>query len=165
MTWPEFLTVSHIVGTVLGVGGSTFAELIYRKANRDRTIDQTEAGFLRLSYGVLRIGLILLVLSGFGFFLLLRLEGHAFVLYKTNLWMKLILTVVLLINAILLQIRKLPMWLGAAVSVVAWYSALALGIWRSLKLPLEVEILFYLVIVGVVAAIFRRSDRPLPSRP
>lgn len=165
MTWQELLTISHIIGTVLGVGGSTFADLIYRQANRDDLIDPTEAGYLRLSYRVLRIGLFLLIFSGFGFFLLLRLNDHTFVLYLPNLWMKLALTVVLLVNAVLMQVRRMPMWLGAAISLVAWYSALMLGVWRTLDLTFPQLVLAYVIIVGIVAAVFRRTDQPKPSRP
>lgn len=164
MNWQEFLTISHVIGTVLGVGGSTFADLIYRKANRDSVIDPTEAGYLRLSYRVLRIGLFLLIVSGFGFFLSLRYSEHTFVLYLPNVWMKLILTVIILLNAILMQVRRMPMWLGAAISVVAWYGALMLGIWRSLDLTFPQLVLAYVAIVAIVAYVFRRTDKPQPNR-
>lgn len=164
MTWDEFLKISHIVGTILGVGGATYIELIFRRAKADGRIDDSESGILRLMFTVLRVGLLLIVLSGFGFFLQLRLEGPQFVLYLPGLWMKLSLTVLLLLNAVLLQLRKVPVWLGGAVSLVAWYVAAFLGIWRSYHPSYLTLVLAYAVLVGLVAIWFRATDRRTPRR-
>ncbi len=164
MTWDEFLKFAHIIGTVLGVGGATYVELIYRRANADGKINQSESDILRLMFMVLRLGLLLIVLSGFGFFLQLRLEGPQFVLFLPGLWMKLSLTVLLLFNAVILQMRLWPAWFGGAISIVAWYAAAFLGIWRSVHPSYLVMGLAYIVFVALVAGWFRATDEKKPAR-
>lgn len=147
MDWSTFLKIGHIVGTVLGAGGATFAEFQLREAARDGTVNRTEGKLLALTYWLIRVGLILIVFSGFGFFLYLRLQPHlAFVLYEPRMWAKLTITAVLVINAFLLQVHRLPTWLGAAVSLTGWYAALVLGAWRSLEAG-------YVTIMATVVAV------------
>ncbi|MBI4090321.1 MAG: hypothetical protein HY421_02865 [Candidatus Kerfeldbacteria bacterium] len=155
MDWRTFITIAHIVGTVLGVGGATFAEVFHRRALRDGKIDESEGGLLSLTYGMLRLGIILLVLSGFAYFLLLRLGGRGAILYEPRLWAKLILTVVILVNALLMATRKLPVWVGGSISIVSWYAALILGVWRGLELSLVAIMAWYVGLVLLVALIFR----------
>lgn len=153
--WRTFITIAHIVGTVLGVGGATFAEVFQRRALRDGKIDESEGGLLSLTYGMLRVGTIVLVLSGFGYFLLLRFGGRGAILYEPRVWAKLILTAVILVNAILMQTRKLPVWIGGSISIVSWYAALVIGVWRGLELSLMAIMAWYVGLVLVVALIFR----------
>ncbi len=163
MNWSQFLTITHVIGTILGVGGSTFAELIYRQANADRVIDPTESSYLRLSYRVLRVGLVLLVLSGFGLLVYARLHGRESALYSPKLWIKLGLTVVILVNALLLEVRKTPVWLGAAVSVTSWYTAAILGAWRGIRSRFLTQLVIYLLVLAAVAIWFKLTDRRRPN--
>ena len=151
MTWEIFMRIAHIIGTVLGVGGATFAEIFYERANRDGMIDPAAGGYLKITYTVLRLGMILLVLSGFGFLLLLRLEGRAQYIYSDRLWAKLVITLVILLNALLLQTRKVPLWLGSTISLTSWYAALVLGIWRGLPAGFWAIMAGYVLAIGVVA--------------
>lgn len=155
MDWRTFITIGHIIGTVLGVGGATFAEVFHRRALRDGRIDDSEGSFLGLTYGMLRLGTILLVLSGFAYFLLLRFGGRGAILYEPRLWAKLIVTVVILVNALLMATRKLPVWVGGSISIVSWYAALILGVWRGLELSLVAIMAWYVGLVALVAIIFR----------
>ncbi len=155
MDWRTVITITHIIGTVLGVGGATFAEVFYRKALKDGAVDETEGSFLGTTYRVLRIGMVLLVLSGFGYLLLTRLSGRTEHLYDPRLWMKLTMTVVILVNALLMALRKIPPWFGAAISIVSWYGALVLGIWRKLDASFFTILLWYAVVVAIAAFIFR----------
>ncbi|MCR4323229.1 MAG: hypothetical protein NUV61_04045 [Candidatus Azambacteria bacterium] len=153
MSWNIFLTIAHIVGTVLGVGGATFAEIFYMKAMKDGHVDPTESDFLKTSYRVLRIGMILLILSGFGYFLLFRIEGKEFLLYNDRFLAKVWLTIIIFFNALLIQTRKIPLWLGGALSITSWYAALVLGIWRGIPASLFAITLWYIAAVLVVALI------------
>lgn len=160
MDWHTFLIITHIIGTVLGVGGATFAEVFYLKAIKDGEIDPTESSFLKTTYFILRIGIILLVLSGFGLLLLNRLDGAAQYLYSPRLWAKLTLTLIIVINAILLQVRLIPAWLGFSLSFTSWYTALILGLWRGATAAGYVTImLWYIVAVFVVAFILERIKK------
>ncbi|MBI3956532.1 MAG: hypothetical protein HY340_00895 [Candidatus Kerfeldbacteria bacterium] len=152
MTWNDFLTITHIIGTALGVGGATFAEIFYQKAIADGTVDPTEGAFLRTTYRILRIGMILLVLSGFGYFLLFRLEDHGSRLYSEKIWAKLTIVALILVNAILLELRKIPYWLGSSISITSWYAALILGTWGRRGLSYFLVIALYVAALIVVTA-------------
>lgn len=125
------LVILHVLGTVLGVGGATFAEIFIIKALRDGVIEPLEADYLKTVYTILRIGLIITVISGFGFLFMIRIAGHEEVLYNAKLWAKLTIIVIILANALLLQSRKISFRYGGAISLTSWYAATILGIWRT----------------------------------
>ena len=141
MSWEIFVTISHIVGTVLGVGGATFAEIFYLKTDKNGSV----------AYTVMRIGMIILVLSGFGYLLLLRFSGQEQYIYSPRLWAKLTITLVILVNALLLQIHKLPTKVGSAISLTSWYAALVLGAWRGLPAGYFGIMAWYMVAIFAVA--------------
>lgn len=129
MNWETLLKIGHIVGTVLGVGGATFAEVFSLKA-AGKPMGPDSGMFFKSTYTILRIGLVILVLSGFGFLLLLRLEGETQHIYSPRLWVKIIITLVILVNAVLLHLKKIPFKAGSAISLASWYAALIIGSWR-----------------------------------
>lgn len=149
MGWENFLTIGHIIGTVLGVGGATFAEIFYIKSAKDGKIDPYESDTLRTVYFVLRLGLIILVISGFGFLLSTRLEGQSIYLYSPRTWAKLTITLLIAINAILLQVRKMPIFLGGPISLTSWYAALIIGAWRMRASFVEIMSIFVLAVILV----------------
>jgi len=132
MDWYTLLVATHIIGTALGVGAATFSEIFLIKALRDGHVDPVESDFLRTTYRVIRIGLLLLVLSGFGFLLLYRTLGLTENLVSPLIWSKLTIVGIILLNAILLQARKVPLWLGSALSITSWYSAMLIMPIKSL---------------------------------
>ncbi len=163
MDWATFLKITHIIGTVLGVGGATFAEFQLRDASRDGTVNPSEGRLLSRVYWLIRVGLILLVFSGFGFFLYLRLspENLSFVLYEPRMWMKLGITG-------LLHVHRIPIWLGAAVSITGWYSALVLGAWRSLEAPFLTQLLAFAAVLVAMTWLMRylhEKPKPVAKQP
>ncbi len=163
--WYIFLTAGHIIGTALGVGGATLAEIFYLKSSRDGVVDAAEASFLKTTYRVLRVGMLLLVLSGFGYLLLARIAGTTEALYSPKLWAKLTIILILLAGVLLWQAKKVPMWLGSPVSLVSWYAALILGIWRGLAAPYLTIMVWYaaaIVVVGVILHFIRKALAPPP---
>ena len=153
MNWYSFLIIVHLIGTVLGVGGATFAEIFYLKAKRDGVIEPLEVDYLKTSYLVLRIGLFILIISGFGFLLFYRLIGVGEALLNPKLWAKLLIVIILISNAFLIQIRKIPMWLGTSISFTSWYGALILGAWRTLDVSFISIIITYVIAIFIVAGI------------
>lgn len=137
-----FLTIVHVIGVALGAGGATFAEIFFLKSMRDGKVDPIEGSFMKITYRVLRIGLLLLVVSGFGYLLLYRFMDQPELLYRTKLWSKLTITVILLLTVIAWEMCKVPVWLGSAISLTSWYAALIIGAWRGLDAS-------YLAIMGV----------------
>lgn len=161
MDWHTVLIVVHLIGTALGVGAATFAEIFFLKSARDGNIDLIESSFLQTTYRVMRIALVLLVVSGFGFLLLYRLTGLEERLYSPLLWAKLSIVIVILINAVLLQTRRIPMWLGSALSFTSWYGAMLLIPLRTAVMPASyLEIMMWyafsvLVVAGILSIIRR----------
>lgn len=153
MDWYTFLIIIHLIGTVLGAGGATFAEIFYLKAKKDGIIEPLEIDHLRTIYFILRIGLFILVISGFGLLLFYRLAGAGEILLNAKLWAKLLIVVILIFNSFLIQVKKIPIWLGASISLTSWYSALILGSWRTLDASFIKIIIVYIIAVFVVAGI------------
>lgn len=163
--WSTFLKITHIIGTVLGAGGATFAEFQLREAARSGGVNRAEGKLLSLVYWLIRVGLILIVFSGFGFFLRLRLEpGLSFVLYEPRMWMKLLITGLLVTNAFMLHVRRIPLWLGAAVSLTGWYAALVLGAWRGLEAGFLLQLIVFMAVLTAVTWLMRYlHERPQPA--
>jgi len=151
MSLYTFLVVSHIIGTVLGAGGATFAEILHMKALKDGEVSPEEGAMLGIVYRVIRIGLIILVISGFGFLVYYRLTDRVELLYDPKLWAKLSLVFIILVNALMLQARTIAFWLGSAVSLTSWYTATILGAWRGYPYDLLTTFIGYVVAVIVVA--------------
>src|SRR3989344_4353921 len=55
----EFLIIMHVVGTVLGGGAATFAEIYYTRFGSDDIITDDESKPLTVTYTVMRTGLFL----------------------------------------------------------------------------------------------------------
>lgn len=146
MDWPIILKISHIVGTVLGVGAVTFIDFFYVKAVKDGKIEPSEMEPIRLLTPFLRLGLVILILSGFGYFLLYRLTGHPERILDPRFLAKMTVVFVIVANGLLMETKKISLKLGGPISSVSWYSALVLGAWRGLSLP-------YFGIIGAYALI------------
>src|SRR3989338_5578424 len=156
MPWDIIIRISHVIGTVLGVGGATMSQIFIFKALSDGKVSKTEDQWLKITYTVLRIGLVVLVISGFAFLLHSRLEGFEERLYSARTWSKIIMTLIILINAVLLQVRRIPFWLGSSVSLVSWYGALVLGVWRGLTAGYLGIFSVYIIAIFVVAFILEK---------
>jgi len=153
-----FLVFTHIIGTILGTGAATFAEIFYLKAKRDGVFEPLEVDYLKTSYFVLRIGLFILVLSGFGLLVSLRLNEFGAPLLGVKLWAKLLIILILVLNAFLIQARKIPMWLGSSLSITSWYTATILGLWRGIPYTFWQIAVFYLLSVVVVSYVLHVID-------
>lgn len=161
MDWYTFLIIVHLIGTVLGVGGATFTEIFYLKAKRDGIFEPYEIDYIRIAVFVMRIGLAILIVSGFGFLLLYRLNGANEMLLASKLWAKLAIILVLILNTYLMQAKKIPMLIGASLSLTSWYAALVLGAWRSLTASFISIIIVYIVAVILVVLILKIVEKRL----
>lgn len=121
------LLITHLVGTVLGVGGATMIEVHLNKALADGSMSPDERGMLGLNFTVLRIGLVLAVLSGVGFIILYQSTGQEWRLQNPVFWVKMGMVLVVLVNALLLQAHKISLYWGSAFSFVTWWTIMILG--------------------------------------
>jgi hypothetical protein len=163
--WYLFLKITHFIGVALGVGGATFAEIFYLKAKRDGVIEPLEADYMKTAVFVLRLGLFILVVSGFGFFLVYRFTLAGALILDPQLWAKLTIVLVLIFNAFLTAAQKAPMWLASAISFTSWYAALIIGAWSSLEASYSSVIIVYIIAIFVVALILEiiRKALKIPS--
>ena len=151
----EILIIMHIVGTALGVGAATFAEIHYTRFNSDDIITDDEKKTLALTYTVMRTGLFLLVISGFGLLLYLRLPEYTDLLTSATFLAKMTVIGILVGNALLLQARIMPLAIGAAVSLTSWYTALVLGSLRDTNASYFEILIYYAGAVVVVGGALR----------
>jgi hypothetical protein len=158
MTFYELLVIMHVIGTVLGVGAATFAEIHYTRFNIDDIITDDERKTLTTTYTVMRAGLFLLVISGFAFLLYFRLTENVAALTSPSFWAKMTIVAVIVGNALLLQARMVPFAIGAAVSITSWYAALVLGVIGKTNAT-YVEILMYYVVAIVLVGLSLRWIR------
>ncbi|OGD90845.1 hypothetical protein A3D81_01760 [Candidatus Curtissbacteria bacterium RIFCSPHIGHO2_02_FULL_40_17] len=147
MDWTTILKISHLIGTVLGVGAVSFIDFFYLRAARDGKIEPSEVEPIRLLTPFLRLGLIILILSGFGYFLFYRLTGHEERLLNPRFLAKITVVGVILINGLLLQTKKIPVNIGGPISSASWYTAFILGAWRALNLSYFAIIAAYVFVV------------------
>lgn len=146
------LVIGHIIGAVLGVGAATFAEILYMRAMRDGVVEPEEGATLRIVYRVMRIGLYLTLITGFSFLLYFRFSGNEAMLFDGKLWAKMTIVLIIPLNALLMSFRKIPMWLGSAVSLTSWYAAVVLGVYRTVPFSYVSIIVLYVIAVFIVAA-------------
>lgn len=126
-----FLIIVHLVGTFIGVGGATMIEVTLNKALQDGTISEDEQGILKPTYLVVRVGLVLALLSGFGFLILYKISGFESQLYNPVLWAKILIILMIGVNTLLLQAHKIGLYWGSAISFTSWWMAAILGIFLS----------------------------------
>jgi hypothetical protein len=127
MSVEQFLIFAHIIGTVIGVGGATIIESHLNRARKDGTVSPDESAILSIDYNMMRIGLVIVLLSGFGFLLLDKFTGHTQYLYSPRLWAKIFFVLVIAANTLMLQARAINLYWGTAFSFVSWWAAAFVG--------------------------------------
>ena len=148
-----FLVIAHIIGTILGVGGATFIEIFLNKALRDGEMDPIETDFLKTTFSVVRWGFVVAILSGFGFLIFYKFTGMTFKLYDPVLWAKLTVIMIIGVNTVLLQMRKISLYWGSALSFVSWYAAAILGVMLSGATYSYLSIMFVYIAAVVVGSV------------
>ncbi|MEY2641157.1 MAG: hypothetical protein RL150_550 [Candidatus Parcubacteria bacterium] len=135
----------HLLGFALGVGGATITDIMFLKFLRDFTISKDEDAVLRTLSQVIWIGLLFVVISGIGLYLLNAETLHE----SSKFLLKMVVVAVIIINGAflnlyvspklvtlswnalpalkpVLRLRRAAFALGA-ISFVSWYSAFILG--------------------------------------
>ena len=153
MDWLTFIWITHIIGTVLGVGATTFAEIFYLKFLKDGEIDPFENEILKIFYRIIRLGLVILVFSGFGYLIMWRLNflGPK-VFFSDRFLVKITIILILLAAAFAMNFRLINLRVGSTITLVSWYTAMILGIWR--KIPLSYPMLISTYVILTITAYF-----------
>lgn len=141
----------HVVGTILGTGGATVAEFQITKALRDKRVNADEKALMHINYKMIRVGMALLFISVIGMFWYHLNAGNQFILTSEKLWIKDLMFVMIVFNAIALHRRLVPLWLGASVSFTSWWGATLLGLAGRLPYSFETYLVAYVLAIFVVA--------------
>ncbi len=169
-----FVSILHLFGVALGLGGATIADIMFMKSLKDFRISEIEADVLHTLSQVIWFALAVLLLSGVG----LYIPHSETLIYSSKFLAKMVIFSVIIVNGSLLnliispklvkisfggkhdhesgelvRLRKLSFALGF-VSIISWYSAFILGSLRSVPLGVFNILLIYfgVLILGVVAS-------------
>jgi hypothetical protein len=149
----QFLVLLHVIGTILGTGGATIAELQITRALRDKQVSLDERALMHVNYGMIRVGMGILLVSVIGMFWYFALQGSEALFTSEKLWIKELMFVVIFLNAIAIQRRWVPLWLGASTSFTSWWGATLLGLAGELPYSFTTYLIGYVLAIFAVAGV------------
>lgn len=142
------IVAGHVIGTILGAGGATIAEFQINTALKKGGVNPEERALMHVNYRLIRVGMAIILVSVIGMFWYHLREGSTWILTSEKLWIKDLMFVMIFLNAIALQKRWVPLWLGASISFTSWWGATLLGL--AGRLPYD----FVTYLIGYILAIF-----------
>jgi len=148
MTTYTFIIFLHIIGTILGTGGSTIAEIQITKALKDSRVSDDERSLMHANYFMIRVGMAFIIVSALAMVVYYALDGNPAMVLSDKVWIKEFMFLMIIINAIALTRRWVPLWLGASISFTSWWGATFLG--AAGYLPYS----FLTYLIGYIVAIF-----------
>ncbi len=149
MDFRLILTIIHLVGFALGLGGATLSDILFFKMIRSGNLDRGQLDTLRTLSKIIWIGLWVLILSGLTIFALIYADQGTLPMLASPRWQaKLTLVVIVLLNGFAFKkfifpflgknagqtvsfalfepyIQKLA--ITGAISIVSWYSILIIS--------------------------------------
>ena len=167
ITMKLILLIGHVIGVALGVGGATMSDVLFLTSISDRRIDRSELKLLRIASKVVVTGLLVLAVTGVAFVV----TGSPL---SPRFWAKMTIVAIASINGYVMHQFMFPLFercqrerihllsaeitqhapfivTAGALSALSWYSALALGMWRTLTLSyLEIMGVYFLLLFGAV---------------
>lgn len=179
MEWIDIKTIYiiiHLFGVAIGAGGSFMSDVLFISTTKDRVLNKTELGILKLGSLFVWIGLFLLIVSGA---LLFSLNPEAY-MQSDKFILKMIIVLIIAINGIIFHVVHTPrlvmlegkrlsmssrfkkfskgMYCSGAISVVSWISALVLGSLRSIPVNVVIgfSIYLFIVLIAIIGAEFER---------
>lgn len=169
------LTILHLIGAALGVGGATVSDSLFLASVRNRRVGGEQYVLLRSASRIVIAGLGLTILSGLGFLVVDYLDdGEIARLGSAPFLAKMTMVAVIAANGVLLHFKVIGfleerqdrelgdaelaprLWLMAgagAASVVSWYGALILGIVGPLDIGYPVLLGIYALAVAGAAIV------------
>jgi len=186
----SILVFFHLVAVILGVGAATITDLYVLRFGLRRGLSESQLEILQFLSKLVLVGLVLvwatgIVLTGYA------LSANPTLIGNEKLWSKLVIVALLSANALAIHAVVLPHIEGrgarrlfddtglmrhaalvmfGAVSIVSWYSAVALGILREFNYAarvgqlLEIYTLAVLAAALAVFAVTLRFRSPAPVR-
>ncbi|MDA2922666.1 vitamin K epoxide reductase family protein [Patescibacteria group bacterium AH-259-L07] len=181
----EFITILHLLGMAIGLGGATISDVFFFKFLKDFRISSQEAAVLHTLSQVIWFTLGFIILTGFGLYLPEAQE----LIRSSKFLVKMLVVLVIIINGAflnllispklihisfkqkhdhrkgeLLYLRRFAFALGA-ISLTSWYSAFVLGILRDVSLSFLSLLFMYLAIVIIAVVISQFVERSITKTP
>ena len=155
-----FLFVAQQLAVSISIGGATFALIFYYKSMRDGHIDAEERSFMRVVYLVMRIGLSAIIITELLLVADFYSGGGIQLLLTSAFWFRWMLLGVIVINAIMMDMRKMPHGIGPAITGASWYMYAVVTILSraNFGVPFFVWILWYVLFVCVFAGFLMLVD-------
>lgn len=147
------LIALHVIGTILGTGGATLAEFQIMRSLKDKKVSDDERALMHVNYGMIRVGMATLLVSVIGMFWYFYSTGSDHLLTSEKIWIKELMFVMIFINAVALQKRWIPLWLGASVSFTSWWGATILGLAGHLPYTFSTYLAGYAIAIFAVAGV------------
>lgn len=163
-----FIIFLHVAGTILGVGGATVAEVQIHKALKDGSVSADEGALLHGTYRVLRVGMLLIIISVLGMLWHHYTNDTLGRLLNEKVWFKEFLFLIIIINAVSISNRWVPLWLGAAISFTGWWMATILGVAGRLPYSFWSYVLTFIIatvcVAGILHFIKSRTIKSVPKQ-
>ena len=144
----------------MGLGGFIIAEAQIRKAIEDGNVENDKRALMHANYFLIRVGLAFIIVSGLALMWSFLPQGNYWVLKSAKLWVKDIMVIAIIVNAVAISKRWIPLWLGSAGALGSWLGATILGVWRT---PYSfTELMFgYVVLVVLIVLVLHFYGRIL----
>lgn len=153
--WQEILTVFDLLELAVTVGASTFALTFYFMAIKDGTIDPSEKRFMGAVYFTLRLALAFIIVTELYYVLSYGIAAFALAPTPEIFFFRWFVILVIIVNALLMEYHRMPMWLGPALAGGSWYTLFAVSVWPSLALGFAALLGYYVGFVFLMVLFLR----------
>jgi hypothetical protein len=167
MTLHAFYLLGHFIGLAIGLGSVLLVDVLWMRAQSNEKFSHSVRQIFPILSGAIWIGLVILIASG----LLLMLERPSYYLHEAYFQLKLLVTVIILLNGLYLNIKirprldsllssaeytgpgRLAALASGAISIVSWFAALVLALFRSTELSFGALLILYLTMIVVAVGV------------
>lgn len=139
----------------LAVGASTFALTFYFMAFKDGVVDPSERRFMHAVYFAIRFALVVIIPTEIWYVWYYGIDAFPIAASYDVLVFRWFLLGVIILNAVLMQFKKMPMWLGPALAGGSWYAFFAASVWPGLVLPFQTLLLYWTIFVAFMVVLLR----------
>lgn len=142
--------IGHIIGVAMGAGGATMSDTLFLTSIRDNYIDQSECKLLKVASKIVVLGMVLLCITGAGFFMVGSQPSQRF-------YAKMTIVIIATVNGLVMHRKVFPLFekcsdekipllsktflnharlmvSAGVISALSWYAAIVLGTWKTLPL-------------------------------
>lgn len=160
------LATTHLIGSALGAGAVTYAEIAHAKAIADGRIERKEYEYFARAFWALRWGMSTVLLSGLALIYVQYFlpDSDSAVLYSP-LWIQNTLALAITLGGWCMARRTFPWWLGSSIAFAGWWMMLVLDLFALFSTSYLMLIFTYVLLVfasagfwGYVGTLLRERE-------